>query len=219
MNDPSTDASANAQPDASGVAEKLGKRGRSKSKPKPVAAVKAKIELTVFRELLDRVLENQGVLGNEQVRFLRQTLEALREDTGGTIRITLTPPTGPTRPPTRKFSRSAVHTDTIPGDEELRVLTREIALMTDEQEAFTRIDSLPVETLQRGARLFGFRADTLVGLKAAFAEVVADIRQMENIATKKPQEAEPTPAPPEAGGEPPSVNPQPSKDTLPPASF
>jgi len=45
--------------------------------------------------------------------------------------------------------------------------------------------------------LFGFRAESLVGLKSAFAGVVADIRQMENIAASRskvnetPRHAEP----------------------------
>lgn len=183
-------------------------RARSKAKPKPAAAVKSKIELHAFRGLVERALGLREVLGDEQVRFLQQTLEALRDDKGGTIRITLTPPTGPARLPARKFSKSVIHSNAVPQDDELRLLTRELALMDDEEAAFSRIDSLPVETLHRGAQLFGFKADTLVGLKANFASVVADIRQMENIATKKPTPSDARPGPQSAGGAPTAIDPQ-----------
>lgn len=159
-------------------------------KPKPPATVKGKIDLAEFRDLLERCVNHRDILSDAQVRFVQTMLQAIHQDASGVIRVTLSPLPATPRAPKRKFSMRAIHIQSAPGDEDIRTVTREIALLTDETVAFERIDALPVEFLHRAAALFGFKAETLVGLKSAFAGVVADIRQMENIAASRPKSPE-----------------------------
>lgn len=156
-------------------------------KPKPPAAVKGKIDLGEFRDLLERCVNHRELFNDTQVRFLQSILQAIHQDPSGVIRVTLSPLSSTPRPAKPRFTKREFHIPSAPGDDEVRATTRDIALITDEAAAFERIDGLAVEFLHRAAALFGFKADSLVGLKSAFASVVSDIRQMENIAASRPK--------------------------------
>lgn len=162
-------------------------------KPKPPVAVKGKLELSEFRDLLERCVAHRDLFNDGQIRFAQSVLQALHQDASGLVRVTLSPLTSAPRLAKPRFTKSEFHLQSTPGDDEIRTSTREIALLPDEATAFTVIDGLAVEFLKRAADLFGFKAETLVGLKIAYAQVVADIRQMENIAASRPKTAEATP--------------------------
>ena len=165
-------------------------RAKKPRKPKPPVAVKGKIALAEFRDFLERCVSHRELFADAQIRFVQTTLQAIHQDSNGVIRLTLSPLASAPHSPKLKFTKRELHIQSAPGDDEVRTTTREIALMTDETAAFERIDGLPVEFLNRAATLFGFKAETLIGRKSAFAGVVADIRQMENIAASRPKSPE-----------------------------
>jgi hypothetical protein len=156
-------------------------------KPKPPVAVRGKLGLEEFREFLQKCVAHRDLFNDAQIRFAQTTLQALQLDASGLIRVTVSPLASAPRAAKPRFTKREFHLTSAPGEDEVRTTTREIALLADEAAAFERIDSLPVEFLNRAAALFGFKAETLVGLKSAYAGVVADIRQMENIAASRPK--------------------------------
>lgn len=169
-------------------------------KPKSPVVIKGKISLKEFRDLMERCLGQSHAFTDAHIGFIRRMLQSLEGDTAGVVRISLSPLTSESQKPKTRLTGRRVSTGTMPGEDEVRNATREIALLADEELALSRIEDLPIEFLQRAASLFGIKSETIVGLKAAFAEVVADIRQMENIAAARPPpsaaSADPSLAPP-----------------------
>jgi len=163
--------------------------GKPKKSPPP-ERVRGKTSLAKFRALLEKVINQPALFSDEEIRWAGEVLHAGAEDTEGTIRITWSP--APNTVAKRfKFSRILRNTGEVPGDDSIREISREIALIQDEEVAAQRIENLSKEFILRAAALYGFKSDTAIGLKSAFASVVHDIRQMENIAAsgnkKKPE--------------------------------
>lgn len=150
-------------------------------KPAPPERIRGKCSLIEFRALLDKIVGHPELFSDDQIRWAGEVLHAGSQDVEGTVRISWTPGS---RVSTKrfKFSRDLRVSGEMPGDDAIRQLSREIALIQDETVALQSIDGLSQEFLRRAAILYGFKADSAIGLKSAFANVVNDIRQMENIA-------------------------------------
>jgi hypothetical protein len=172
-----------------------GPKPDKKRKPARPFAVRGKWNLADFRGFLERVAAHPTQFTDEHIRFVQELLQSLAQDNQGVIRITISPfATNPANPK-RRFSPTAPKSDAMPDDDAIRTIAREIALIEDELVAFARIDGLSAEFLQKAAALYSFKSDTHAGLKAAFAGVVADVRQMENIAAARPRGVQPPTAP------------------------
>lgn len=176
MNDP--------KPNESPKAEK-------KRKPSRPFAVRGKWNLADFRGLLERIAAHPQNFTDEQIRFVQELMQSLAQDNQGVIRVTISPLATVPVNPKRRFSSNLSHSSETPDDDAIRTTAREIALLEDEAAAFERIDGLSAEFLQKAAALYSFKAETHAGLKSAFAGVVADVRQMENIAAARPRGAQP----------------------------
>ena len=159
-----------------------------KRKPARPSAIRGKWSLSDFRGLLERVASRPEQFTDEQIRFAQGLLHKLSQDNAGTIRITISPPASESVSPKQRFSALRTHSTESPDDDVIRKVAREIALIENESSSFERIDSLDAGFLLKAAALYGFRAETHMGLKTAFAAVVADIRQMENIAAARPRQ-------------------------------
>jgi hypothetical protein len=162
-------------------------------KPPPPERLRGKCSLSEFRSLLEKIIGHPEVFSDDQIRWAGQILHAGAEDTDGTIRITWSSAPSAAAKAFR-FTRTLRVSGEMPQDDIIRQQTREIALIADENLALGKIDGLSDEFLRRAAALYGFRADSAIGLKSAFANVVHDIREMENIASsgarKKPDTTE-----------------------------
>jgi hypothetical protein len=173
------------------------KKKRSK---KPVSA-RATLPLSIFRGLLEVVQSHHDVLTEEQLRAFDKLLHAFANDADGTVKIGLTPPS-PATPRRLRFSNASAPETSMPGDDEIRTLAREIALIDDDAERFRRIDALGGQFLRRASEIFAFKAESVAGMRSGFASAVADIRQMEQIASsgqrkgaKEEETGEPRPHP------------------------
>ena len=164
-----------------------------KRKPSRSLAVRGKWSVDKFRGLLERIAAHPQVFADDQIRFVQEMLQSLAGDNQGIIRVTISALAETPASPKRRFSSGHSQSSETADDDAIRTTAREIALLKDEATAFERIDGLGDDFLHKAAALYSFKATSRQGLKSAFAAVVSDVRQMENIAAARPRSAQTQP--------------------------